>query len=67
MQQRVGAAAEKPLLPATRELVNGTRESSARPGVGPHAWLGQAEPTGAADGAGGGVGSGLKFSFLHAG
>ena len=54
MEQRVGAAAEKTPLPAPRELVNRTRESNARRGVGPHAWLGQAEPVGAADGAGGG-------------
>lgn len=54
MEQRVGAVAEKPPLPAPRELINGARESGARRGVGPHAWLGQAEPAGAADGARGG-------------
>lgn len=53
MERRVGAAAEKPPLPAPREPVNWARGISARHGVGPHAWLGQAEPAGAADGAGG--------------
>lgn len=53
MEQKVGAAAEKLPLPTPREPVSRARGSRARHEVGPHAWLGQAEPAGAADGVGG--------------